>query len=277
MEQQQKSADGGGLALITGASSGIGMELARVFAKNGYSLILSARSEDILRDYATELSNEYGVRASVIAKDLAEPQAAEELYNEVKSTHGDIDVLVNDAGVGVYGYFWQTDMQEELDMIQVNAVALYVLTKLFVKDMVARGSGKVLQLASVVSKSPNPLQSVYSATKAFIYNLTIALARELKDTGVTMTALQPGATDTDFFHRAGSDDTKIYRESDLSNPADVAQDGFDALMAGESHIVSGGKNKAQAMMGNFVSDNSIAEKGYKDNQPSTKPESETKR
>lgn len=267
----------GGTALVTGATSGIGLELARVFAKNGHNVILSARSADQLQDIAAELQSQYGIQASIIAKDLATPTGAQELYDEVKRTGVQIDYLVNDAGVGVYGRFWETDMQEELDMIQLNAVSLYVLTKLFLPDMIQRGSGKVLQLASVVSKAPNPLQTVYSATKAFIYNLSLGLSQELKDTGVTMTALQPGATDTEFFTNAGADDTKIYRETKLSDPADVAQDGYDALMAGESHVVSGFKNKAEMLMGNLIPDDAIAAKGMKDNQPSDKSISETER
>lgn len=267
----------GGTALVTGASSGIGLELARVFAKNGHNVILSARSGDQLEDIAAELQSQYGVQASVVVADLADPKGAQGLYEDVKRNGAQIDYLVNDAGVGVYGRFIETDMQEELEMIQINATSLYVLTKLFLPEMVQRGSGKVLQLASVVSKAPNPLQAVYAATKAFIYNLTLSLAQELKDTGVTMTALQPGATDTEFFTNAGADDTKIYRETDLSDPADVAQDGYDALMKGESHVVSGFKNKAQMFMGNFMPDDAIAAKGMKDNQPSDKPITETER
>ncbi len=269
MESNKNTAGQGQTALVTGASSGIGLELARVFAQNGYNLILSARSEDQLYDISAELQATHGIRASVIAKDLSEPGAAQELWEEA-SRSAQEDVLVNDAGVGVYGRFWETDMQEELDMIQINATALFILTKLAVRDMVARGSGKILQLASVVSKAPNPLQSTYAATKAFIYNLTLGLHQELKETGVTITALQPGATDTEFFHNAGADGTKIYNETSLSDPADVARDGFKALMAGDSHVVSGAKNKAEMAMGNFLPDDAIAAKGMKDNQPSDK-------
>jgi uncharacterized protein len=258
-------------ALVTGASSGIGLELARCLARDGYDLVLVSRSKADLEKIGQEFATAFGIRATSIEKDLMEPMAAEELYDEVKSSGIEIDVLVNDAGQGIWGRFTETDLREELDIIQLNICSLVVLTKKFLRDMVARGSGRILQLASVVSKAPSPFLTVYAGTKAFVYNFTLGVINELKDTpGVTMTALLPGATDTDFFHKAGSDHTKVYVETELSDPADVAKDGYEALMAGESKVISGGKNKVQNAMGNFISDEMVAEQGRKQNEPSTK-------
>lgn len=152
----------------------------------------------------------------------------------------------------------ETDLQQELDIIQLNISSLVVLTKLFVKDMVARGEGRVLQLASLVSRISSPLMAVYSGTKAFVFNFTQALINELEGTGVTMTALQPGATDTDFFNKAGAGNSKTVQHHDLANPADVARDGYEAMMNGESKVVSGFKNKLQDVMSNILPDQLLA-------------------
>lgn len=248
---------------------GIGLELARLFAKNGYDVMLVSRTEEDLKRVAEELSA-HGTQVSYIAKDLFEPGAAEELYAEVKAKGMTVNVLVNDAGQGQGGPFIESELQRDLDIIQLNVTSLTVLTKLFLKDMVARNEGRVLQLASVVSKLPSPLLAVYAATKAYVYSLTQSLINELKDTNVTMTALMPGATDTDFFAKAETDDSKTYVEGDLADPADVAKDGFEALMAGESKVVSGMKNKAQITMSNVTPDQLLAEQMRKQNEPSDK-------
>ncbi len=192
------------------------------------------------------------------------------MYNEVYAKGIQVDILVNDAGQGVYGKFTETDLQSELDIIQLNVASLVVLTKLFLKDMVARNNGKILQLASMVSKISSPLMAVYAGTKAFVYNFTQSIINELKDTEVTITALQPGATDTDFFNKAGAQHSKIVQEGDLADPADVARDGYEALMSGESKIVSGMKNKIMATMANVTSDEMLAEQMHKQNEPSDK-------
>jgi len=168
----------------------------------------------------------------------------------------------------------ETDLQKELDIIQLNINATVVLTKLFLKEMVARNSGKILQLASTSSKAPTPLLSVYAGTKAFIYNFTQGLINELKDTNVTMTALLPGPTETDFFHKAGAENTVVYQEMELADPADVAKDGYDALQKGDSKIVSGLKNKFQTTMGNVMPDEALAENYRKQMNPSHKHDDE---
>jgi uncharacterized protein len=248
-----------GYALITGASSGIGYELARLFAADGFDLILVSRQQDELNRIADEFSQQFGVTVEVISKDLFGETAATELYQEVKSRGLNVEVLVNDAGQGVYGKFVDTDLDAQMRIIHLNIVSLTSLTYHFLKDMVARNSGKILQLGSVVSEIPAPLQSVYGGTKAYVLAFSEAIRNELKDTDVTVTVLQPGATDTDFFNKAGAQNSKMVEDkSKLSDPAKVAKDGYEALMSGDDKIVSGLKNKAQIAAANVIPDPMLA-------------------
>ncbi|RYY96579.1 MAG: SDR family oxidoreductase [Chitinophagaceae bacterium] len=258
-----------GYALITGGSAGIGYELARLFAKDGYDLILVARTAEDLAQRKQELSQEFQVNVETIAKDLFEPDAAFELYEEVKAKGLPVSVLVNDAGQGQYGLFVDSDIRRQLDIIKLNISSLTVLTYEFVKDMVARKDGKVLQLASIASELPGPWQAVYHATKAYVLSFTESLRNELKDSGVTVTALQPGATDTDFFNKAEMQESKIL-DSKLSDPAKVAKDGYEALMKGDDKIVSGFKNKAMVASGNVLPDTVLAEQMNKMQEPRDK-------
>lgn len=244
-------------ALITGASSGFGYEFAKLFAKDGFDLVLVSRNGEKLQDVAQEIKMQHNVRAIIIEKDLAKADAAQELYNEVQKHHIQVDVLVNNAGVGEHGFFTETDMDKELAIIQLNIVALMQLTKLYLTDMVARDSGRILQLASTASIAPLPLMAVYSGTKAFVYSFSQALINELKDTNVSMTILLPGASDTDFFHKARAEHTVIYNDTSLSDPADVAKDGYKALMKGKDSIVSGLKNKMQTAMSTILPGSSV--------------------
>jgi short-subunit dehydrogenase len=221
-------------ALITGATSGIGYELAKLFAGDGYSLILVARSTDRLQEVTDEFK-QMGVEVTPIDKDLFKDGAAQEVYNEVKGMGILVDVLVNDAGQGQVGMFTEVELQRHLDIIHLNVISLVTLTRLFLEDMLKRDSGKILQLGSIVSKTPAPYFAVYAASKAFVLSFSEALSHELKDTNVTMTCLMPGRTDTDFFHKADMTDTKEYQK-ELADPAKVAKDGYEALMSGESRI-----------------------------------------
>ena len=199
----------GKTALITGASSGIGRELTRLFAKDGYNLVLVGRDSDALQLYSNNLQNQYGTQVTLIQKDLANPAAPDEIYAETSGQGLHIDVLVNDAGFGEYGMFaTETDLQKELGVVQVNAVALVHLTKLYLKDMVSRNEGKILMLGSEASVSPNPMMAVYGATKAFIKSFSEAIRNELNDTNITVTVLMPGATNTNFFKVAGATEAK---------------------------------------------------------------------
>src|SRR5688500_11180944 len=235
----------GKYALITGATSGFGYEFCKLFARDGYNLVMVARSYDRLQDICTQITKEYGVDAWPLAKNLFYPEAAKEIYEAVIQRGITVEVLVNDAGQGEHGFFVENELQRELDIIQLNIISLVSLTKYFVKDMVARNEGKILQVASLLAVYPTPLMAVYAASKSFVLTFTESLINELSDTNVTMTALMPGASDTDFFHKAGAEHTYVYNETDLSEPADVAKDGYEALMKGERKIVSGLKNKMQ--------------------------------
>lgn len=241
-------------ALITGATSGIGYEFARLFAGDGYNLVIVARSEDTLEKVASELSTQNGIDVITISKNLFDPNAAREVYDEVKAKGIVVDVLVNDAGQGQWGFFKETDLERDLDIIQLNIVSLVVLTKLFMKDMLQRNEGKILQLSSVVAETPAPRFAIYAATKAFVQHFSQALINELKDTGVSLTILQPGATETDFFRKAEMETTYEYQEAAHADPAKVAKDGYEALMSGDSRVVSGVKNKVMAAMSNITPD-----------------------
>jgi len=256
-------------ALITGATSGIGYELAKLFAQDGYNLVLVARTQQDLDEKSAEFSGQYGVQVTTIAKDLFDGKAASAVYEEVKAKGIKIDVLVNDAGQGQYGLFVEQDIDRLLDIIQLNVTSLTVLTHAFLKDMVATNEGKILQLASIASELPGPWQAVYHATKAYVLHLTEGLVNELKDTNVTITALQPGATDTDFFNKAEMQNSKI-TDTKLSDPAKVAKDGYEALMKGDDKIVSGFKNKVMVSMSNVMPDSTVAEQMNQMQKPKDK-------
>jgi hypothetical protein len=255
-------------ALVTGGTSGIGYELVKLLAKDGYNLIVVARTERDLIQVANEVKK-HGVDVITIAKDLFEIENSFELYNEVKTKNITVEILVNDAGQGQYGEFVDTDIRRELDIINLNISSLTVLTKLFLKDMVTRGSGKILNLSSIASKTPGPWQSVYHGTKAYVQSFTEAIRGEVKDSGITITALLPGATATDFFNKADMQQSKIVVEGKLDDAAKVAKDGYDALMSGDDMVVSGVKNKIQVAMSNVTPDSSLADKMKKQQAPVT--------
>jgi uncharacterized protein len=257
-------------ALITGATSGIGYELAKLFAKEQYNLVIVARDETELSKTATELSQEFGIQVETVANDLMKREAPFDVYESVKAKGITIEVLVNNAAQGQYGLFVDTDINRELDIIQLNIGAYTALMKLYLQEMVSRKSGKILNVASVASKLPGPWQAVYHATKAYVLSLTESVRTEVKDTGVIITALMPGPTDTDFFNKADMEESKIVQEGSLADPAQVAQDGFDALMAGDDKVVSGLKNKVQVAASNLIPDEMLAKNMEKQQRPSTK-------
>lgn len=253
--------------LITGGSEGIGYELAKQFAEHGHNLILVARDETQLSRTRQELEGA-GIEVITIAKDLFGTEAAFELYDEIKQQQLVVDILVNNAGQGVYGLFEDTDLRRELAIVQLNISSLLVLTKLFLKDMLEAGEGKILNLSSIASKSPGPWQAVYHGTKAFVQSFTEALRSEVKDQQITVTALLPGATDTDFFNKADMESSKAVQDKDkLSDPAKVAKDGYEALMSGDDKVVSGFKNKMSVGMSNMMTDSAAAEMMKKQQEP----------
>lgn len=262
-------ATNGKYALVTGGNSGIGYELAKLLAQDGYNLIIVARGESAsLEGIASELQSQYGIQVTTLAKDLFKQEEATSVYEEVKSKGIQIDILVNDAGQGLYGFFTDTELERELDIIQLNIASLVTISKPFLKDMVARGDGKILNLSSIASKLPGPWQSVYHGTKAFVQSFSEALNSENKDKGVTITALLPGATDTDFFNKADMQESKAVEDkSKLASAAQAAKDGYDALMSGDDMVVSGFKNKAQVTMANVTPDSMLADNLKKQQAP----------
>ena len=254
-------------ALVTGGTSGIGYELVKLLAKDGYNLVIVARDEAELRSVSDAIKRQYDVKVLTLAKDLFEVENAFAVYDEVSQEGIEPEILINDAGQGHYGEFTDTDLRKELQIIQLNISSLVVLTKLFLKDMVERGEGKILNLSSIASKTPGPWQSVYHGTKAFVQSFTQAVRSEVKETGVTITALLPGATDTDFFNKADMNDAKVVKEGKLDDAEKVAKDGYDALMSGEDMVVSGIKNKLQVAMGAITSDETLADKTKKKQAP----------
>lgn len=230
------------LAAVTGASQGIGYELAKELGNRGYDLVIA--SETDLINTAAENLRQTGADVTPVIADLATREGVDAFYRQLSSAGRPAEVVVLNAGTGVGGAFADTDLEAEIDMINLNVIGTTCLAKRVVKDMVAAGSGKLLFTASVASIAPGPYEAVYAATKAFVYLLAEGLRGELKDKGITVTALQPGATETNFFHRAGMDDTKV-GQAEKDDPADVAKDGIDALFAGKDRVVAGSlKNSA---------------------------------
>ena len=235
--------------LITGATGGIGYELAKVFAENGYDLLIVAKDENALQKTAEELRQLFHVKVETISKDLFKRNSAFELYDELRSRNIPIDVLVNDSGWGQYGEFTESDIPREIDIIQLNIISFtVVLTMQFLKDMVASGKGKILNVASIGDKLPGPLQSACYRTRTFVHSFTQAIREEVKVKGVVVTSLLPGATDKDFFNKAGIQQSKIVQEDKLDDPSKVARDGYNALMSEDDLIISKLKNKMQVPM-----------------------------
>ncbi|MBV9441926.1 MAG: SDR family NAD(P)-dependent oxidoreductase [Acidobacteriaceae bacterium] len=243
-------------AVITGASSGIGYELAKQFAQNGFDVLIASAGEGI-RSAARDLEA-LGVKVQAVQADLATHEGVHELQSAIQSSGRPLDAIAINAGVGVSGRFVETDLAEELNMVDLNVTSTLHLAKFAVREMVQRGSGRILFTSSIAGTMPTPYETVYGATKAFVRSLSEGLREELKDTGVTVTALMPGATETNFFHRAGADDTKL-GASEKDDPAEVAKEGFEAMMAGKDHVIAGSfKNKMQAAAGYTLPDPLVA-------------------
>lgn len=234
----------GGTALITGASSGIGLELATLFAADGHDLVLVARRGDRLRALAAELASRHGVRSTVITTDLADPDTPPEIARSVEAAGLEVRYLVNNAGFGLTGPFAETDITTEQRMIQVNISALTHLTKLFLPGMVARHEGAILNVASTAGFVPGPLMAVYYATKAYVISFSEALAEEVTGSGATVTVLCPGATRTAFWAAAGMDaSARLFRRPWVADAASVARAGYEGLRAGKRLVIPGLANK----------------------------------
>jgi uncharacterized protein len=265
------------LAVVTGASSGIGYELARELAGRGYDLVVAA--EDTGIDRAAAGIAEQGGTAEAVRVDLATYEGVEELYARVVATGRPVDAAAINAGVGVHGEFARdTDLRDELRLIDLNVRSSVHLAKRLLPDMLATGRGRLLVTSSIAAGSPGPFEATYAASKAFLYSFAEAVRRELKDTGVTVTALLPGPTETNFFHRAGMDDTKVGQQK-KDDPAQVARQGFEAMMAGEQKVIAGSlKTKLQAAVAQVLPDSGKVQMHRQMSEPGsgTEPEPEHK-
>jgi len=240
-------------ALITGASNGIGYELAKIFAQEKHNLVLVARSEGKLAALAAEMKSKHQIDTIVLAKDLSNPSAPQEIYDELKQQNVEVDFLVNNAGFGDFGFFKDTEWEKELTMINLNVTALTHLCKLFGKDITARKSGRIMNVASTAAFQPGPLQAVYFATKAFVLSLSEALANEFSDHKVSVTALCPGATDTGFAKAAEMDGKSFFKNSkNLPTAKEVAEYGYKSMMKGKTVAIHGLMNTILAESGRFM-------------------------
>jgi short-subunit dehydrogenase len=239
-------------AVVTGASSGIGYWLAKELAERGYDLVICSAGERL--DQASQDFTTIGVSVTAISADLSTRDGIDKLWNAVQSSGRTVDVACINAGIGVGGLFAETDLDIELQMVQLNCVGVVHLAKHVVKHMLALNEGKILITSSIAGEMVAPREAVYAATKAFDLSFAHSLRYELRDTGVSVTALQPGPTDTDFFHRAGMDNTKTGSEGKHeSQPQDVARQGLDALFDGKDHVYAASvKTKMEGMLANVV-------------------------
>jgi hypothetical protein len=230
-------------ALITGGSTGIGFELAKCFAAHGHDVVLVARHTDTLEAAAGRIEGKYGVKATTLVFDLSDPESPQKLFDSITGEAVQVDFLVNNAGFGLGGEFADTDIEKELDMIQVNVAAVVHLTKLFLPAMIRRKEGRIMNVGSTASFYPGPHSSIYYATKAFVLSFSEAIAEELRNTGVTVTALCPGPTHTEFSERAGTTTSRLFTQSAVATAEDVARFGYAAMMRGQRVAIPGMGNK----------------------------------
>ncbi|MFL5351937.1 SDR family NAD(P)-dependent oxidoreductase [Archangium sp.] len=222
-------------AVVTGASSGIGFELAKQFVENGFDVLIAAE-DDGITEAARTLAD--GAQVESLKVDLATYDGVEKLYAKIQSLGRPVDAIAINAGVGVGGEFTETKLEDELNLINLNVVSSVHLAKRVARDMVKRGSGRILFTSSIAAIMPAPFEAVYGASKAFLSSFAEAIRNELADAGITVTSLMPGPTETHFFHRAGMDDTRVGQQ-EKDDPAQVARQGFEAMMAGKSQIIAG--------------------------------------
>jgi short-subunit dehydrogenase len=235
--------------LITGASSGIGLDFARIMAPD-FDLILTARNQARLEQIAGDLENQHQNRVHVIPADLARPEAPYKIFAELERCGLELDVLINNAGFGAYGPFAETGLETQTEMIQVNIQALTQLTWLALPKMLQRKRGRIMNVASVAGFQPGPLMAVYYATKAYVISFSEAIANELQGSGVTVTCLCPGATDTEFGKRADMEKSRLFKMGTMSSQ-EVARAGYRAMIEGKTLVVTGWKNKIMAQSVRF--------------------------
>ncbi len=233
-------------ALITGASNGIGLELARIHASKGDDLVLVARNKARLDELKAELEQQYKVTVYSIDKDLSLPNAAQEVYNATQKQNIQIDYLINNAGFGDFGMFTETDWNKELQMINLNITTLTQFTKLYLKEMAKRGSGKIMNVASTAAFQSGPTMAVYYATKAYVLSFSEAIANEVSEKGVTVTTLCPGATESGFQAAAAMEESALVKGKKLPTSKEVAEYGYKAMMKGKTVAIHGLMNYIMA-------------------------------
>jgi uncharacterized protein len=238
-------------ALITGASKGIGLELAKIHAQKGDNLVIVARTLHCLHEIKNEFETRYGINVLVIEKDLTFGNAASEVFDELNGKGVTLDYLINNAGFGDYGLFAETDWEKQEKMISLNVTALAHLTRLFLPGMIARGKGRILNVASLAAFPPGPKMSVYFASKAFVLSFSQAIHNENKDRGVTCTVLCPGSTDTEF-HEVATGDRSRLKERKMDSATDVAEYGYNAMMKGKPVAIYGAKNRFLIFLSRFA-------------------------
>lgn len=245
-------------ALITGASSGIGRECARVLAARGFDLVLVARREIRLNELQHELEVKYDTKVKVLGLDLTIPSDIASVYDSVSELPGGIDLLINNAGSGVFGAFTDTNWEQEAATIELNVLALTRITKLFLRDMISRGSGCILNVASTAALRPSPLFAVYAASKAYVLSFSEAIGAEVAGTGVTVTTLCPGPTETEFLVTAGADVARFQRHRGRATAQSVAIFGIEKALAGRSLVIPGLTNKFQNILNRLMSPRALS-------------------
>lgn len=239
-------------AIITGASTGIGREFARICARHGYNVVLIARSQAQLENLANEIRENTNRTAVVLASDLANPAAPQEIFEQIARLNLHPEILINNAGFGLVGRCWELDEMEQVRMVQVNVTALTHLTRLFLPGFIARRRGRILNVASTAAFQPGPLMSVYYATKAYVVSFSEAIHNEARDYGVTVTCLCPGPTRTEFQQRAGANKTKLFDNGRAMDAAKVAEIGFAAMEKGKPLAIAGRMNALMAFLTRFA-------------------------
>jgi uncharacterized protein len=239
-------------AVVTGASTGLGREFACLCAEDGYDVVLISRSSPQLEELAAQIRQITGLAARVIVKDLSIPHAPSEVFDELTSAGVQIEVLINNAGFGLVGRFWELDEEQQMQMVQLNVGALTHLTRLFLPGFVQRRRGRILNVASTAAFQPGPLMAVYYATKAYVISFSEAVHNEARDYGVTVTALCPGPTKTEFDKRAGSTKTKLFKSKNVMDAVEVAKIGMTAMKQGKPLVIAGRVNAAMAFLTRFA-------------------------
>ena len=239
-------------ALITGASTGIGREMAHIAAREGYDVVLVARSASQLEQVGNELRQKFASKVTILPRDLTKPNTPRQIFDDINSAGTELHVLVNNAGFGLVGRFWELGEQEQVDMVQLNVTALTDMCRLFLPKLTEQRRGRIMNVSSTAAFQPGPLMSVYYATKAYVLSFSEAIHNEAKDFGVTVTCLCPGPTKTEFDKRAGMSNTKLFSTGRVMSAQRVAEIGWAGMKRGKPLVIAGGLNRTMAFLTRFA-------------------------